>query len=97
MAPMRMPQMVKSSVGGDPACPGAEIAGQLEPRSRLVYAPESVHRKILCNSVVTDDANNPGIDLHLVPSKQRFEGFKVARRKPLQQLHLPLSIPTYWF
>jgi hypothetical protein len=30
-------------------------------------------------------------------SKQRFEGFQVARREPFQQLHLPLSISTYWF
>src|SRR5205823_4035714 len=31
----------------------------------------------------------------LVLSKQRLEGFQVARRETLQQLHLPLSILNY--
>jgi hypothetical protein len=47
--------------------------------------------------MVTDDANNPAVNFLLVCSKQRFEGFQVARREPFQQFHLPLSIPSYWF
>jgi len=47
--------------------------------------------------VVTDDADNPDVNFLVVFSKQRFEGFQVARREPFQQFHLPLSILTYWF
>src|SRR6266851_6156176 len=93
----RMSQMVECRVGGDTARPRTEIAGRIESLSRFVDAPERFHGEILGNAAVTDDANSPGVDFLLVRSKQRFEGFKVARREPFQQFHLPLSIPTYWF
>src|SRR6266566_996413 len=87
--------MVESSVGGDPARPGAEIAGRVEARSRFVDAPECFHGQILSNSAVANDADSPGVNFLLVLSKQRLEGFQVARRETLQQLHLPLSILNY--
>src|SRR6266513_2251393 len=93
----RMPEMVKGGIGGDPSRPSAKVAGRLKPRSGPVNAPECFHRKILCNSVVTDDADDPRVDFLLVQPKQRLEGFQVARREPFQQFHLPLSIPNYWF
>src|SRR3981081_1128642 len=92
-----MPGVVKSGVRRDPSRPSAKIAGRVESVACPVNTPESFHRKILCNSMVTDDANNPGVDFLLVCSKQRFEGFQVARREPFQQFHLSLSIPSYWF
>jgi hypothetical protein len=89
--------MVESGVGSDSSRPSAKIAGSVESVARPVNAPESFHREILGNSVVTDDADNPGVNFLVVLSKQRFKGFQVARREPFQQFHLPLSIPTYWF
>src|SRR5260370_6168408 len=90
-----MPEMVESSLGGDSARTGAKIAGRVEARSRFVNAPESLHGEILSNSAVANDANNPGVNFLLVLSKQRLEGFQVARRETLQQLHLSLSTPNY--
>src|SRR5438046_8321230 len=92
---MRMPEMVERGDGSDPARPGAEIALRLEPRSSLVDAPESFHCEILGDTGVANDADNPGVNFLLVLPKQRLEGFQVARRETLQQLHLPLSITTY--
>src|SRR6266705_5689773 len=89
--------MVESSVGGNPARSGAEIAGRVEARSRFVDAPECFHSQILSNSAVANDADSPRVNFLLVLSKQRLEGFQVARRETLQQLHLPLSVPNYWF
>src|SRR5882762_6713548 len=91
-----MPEMVEGSIGRDPSRPSAKVSGRVEARSGPVNAPESLHRKILCKSAVTDDADNPGVDFLLVLSKQRFEGLQVARCEPFQQFHLPLSIPNYW-
>src|SRR5437879_3017593 len=92
-----MPEMVEGGIGRDPSRPSAKVAGRVEARSGPVNAPESLHRKILCKYAVTDDADNPGVDFLLVLSKQPFEGLQVARCEPFQQLHLPLSVPTYRF
>ena len=89
--------MVESGVGSDPSRPSVKIAGWVESVARPVNAPESFHGEILGNSVVTDDADNPGVNFLVVLSKQGFESFQVARREPFQQFHRPLSIPTYWF
>jgi hypothetical protein len=69
----------------------------MESVARPVNTPECFHGEILSNSAVADDANNPGVDFLLVLPKQGLEGLKVARRKPFQQFHPPLSIPNYWF
>src|SRR5258708_15350881 len=91
-----MPKMVESGVGRNAPRPSAKIAGGVEPRARLVNAPESFHGEILSNSAVSNYTDSPGVNFLLVLSKQRLEGFQIARRETLQQLHLPRSIPTYW-
>src|SRR6266699_2976445 len=83
--------MVESRIGRYSARPGAEIARGVEPRARFVNAPKSFHGEILSNSGVSNDTDNPGVDFLLVLSKQRLEGFQIARCETLQQLHLPLS------
>src|SRR5229473_4084643 len=89
--------MVESGVGRDSPRPSAKIGGRMESVARPVNTPECFHGEILSNSAVADDADNPGVNFLLVLPKQCLEGFKVARREPFQQFHLPLSIRTYWF
>src|SRR6266567_912331 len=90
-----MPKMVEGGVSGDSASPGAEIASGIETCARFVNAPKSLHGEILSDSGVSNDADSPGVNFLLVLSKQRLEGFQIARGETLQQLHLPLSIPNY--
>ena len=47
---------------------------------------------ILGDAGVSDDANDPAVDLFLVPAKQRLEGFQVPGREAFQKFHAPLSI-----
>src|SRR6516162_1682538 len=81
------PQMVDRQVGGDPACPGAEVTIRAKPVPRTVDAPKSFHGQILGNAWVTHNTHDPGVDVTLKLTYQRLERIDLAMREPLEQLH----------
>jgi hypothetical protein len=84
--------MIERRIGGDASRPSREIAIGTEACPCLMNAPKCFHGQILGDAGVTDDTNDPAVNLFLVLVKQRLEGFQVPSREAFQKFHAPLSI-----
>src|SRR5919197_5838382 len=58
-------QVVQGDVGSDPPRPGHGTSSWVKSRVRAIHSPECFHRQVLRCGGVSDDANDPAIDLGL--------------------------------
>src|SRR5713226_4055021 len=90
-------QMVERCIRRDPPGPSAKVPLRSEPCVSPIDTPKCFHRQVFRYPPVPDNTNDPAVHLALELPEQCLEGFEVACREPLQQLHLSFSIIPYWF
>src|SRR5215472_9090140 len=80
--------MVNGEVGSHAAKPTGAVAFGVQTIAVLIQAPEGFDGKVLGGARIASDANDPAVDLALVLAKERFKGFRLARRESLENVHL---------
>ena len=75
---MRCLQVIERGVGGDASRPWSEASRGVETGVRAMDAPEGFDGEVFGGIRVADDANDPTVNLTLMPAKQRLEGVEVA-------------------
>ena len=71
-------EVIECSVGSDTSRPCPEAARGVEAGVRAMDAPEGFDREVFGGSRVADDANDPTLNLTLMPTEQRLKGVEVA-------------------
>src|SRR5262249_61029169 len=70
------------------AKPAGAVALRVQTIAVLIQAPEGFDGKALGGARIASDADDPAVDLALVLAKERFKGFRLARRESLENVHL---------
>jgi hypothetical protein len=84
------PQLVEGCVGGNPAEPGAEAPGWIEPGAASIGAPEGIHQDVLCRGRIPQDSYDPPVHLPVMAAVQRLERRLVPRHESGEQLRVDL-------
>jgi len=71
------PQVIERGVGGDAPRPRLESSRRIEAGVAAIDAPEGFDGEVFGSGGIADDADNPAIDVALMPAKQGLEGVKV--------------------
>jgi len=89
--------VIERSVGGDASRPRPEAACRVKACVRAIDAPEGFDGEVLGCSRISNDVNDPTVDLTLMPAKQRLEGVEVAVTSPaVRRMAVPaLASPLY--
>jgi antitoxin (DNA-binding transcriptional repressor) of toxin-antitoxin stability system len=87
--------MVERHIRRDPPGPSPEVARRLESRVRPMDSPECLQREIFRNARISDNPHDPAVNRALELAEQALEGFEVALREPLEQLHSSFLCSLY--